>query len=97
MFGSNPVWGAKYLILYLLMEIRDNEFDIIDNEFGIPEPNPLDDIRVFIGISDAQFFLDENYREATKPIMRKVGAFVLACLKDANSYRSLAGFYGHGY
>jgi hypothetical protein len=79
------------------MEIRDNEFDIIDNEFDIPEPNPLDNIGSFIGIGNAQFFLDENYREATKPMMRKVGAFVLTFLKDANSFRSLAGFYGHAY
>jgi hypothetical protein len=60
--------------------------EIVDNEFDIPAPNPLDNLELFLCIGDAQHFLDEHYKEITKSRIHKIGAFIVDGLKVSRSY-----------
>jgi hypothetical protein len=66
--------------------------EIIDNEFDIPEPKPLDNLEAFLCIGNAQYFLDEHYREITKSRIHKMGTFILDELK-ASPYLWPPGFF----
>ncbi|MGH7234064.1 MAG: hypothetical protein ACREF7_01290 [Candidatus Saccharimonadales bacterium] len=67
---------------------------IIDNEFEIADPNPLENLNAFLMIGNAQNYLDEHYKEATKSIPRRIGAFVLANLNDLSKYAAIVRPYG---
>lgn len=79
------------------MEIINNEFDILDNEFDLPEPNPLDNIPVFLMVGNAQYYLDEHYKNATKPKIQKIGAFLMIGLKDIQESSPLLKFFSYRF
>ncbi len=60
--------------------------EIINNEFDIPESNPLNNLEAFMMISNAQYFLDKYYQEATKSKLLKIGSLILKELKSARFY-----------
>ena len=68
--------------------------EIINNEFGIAEPDPLDNLEVFIMVGNAQDFLDEHYKETTKPLTRRIGAIIIANLKDIKTYAPILSIFG---
>jgi hypothetical protein len=75
------------------MEFMYNEFDILNNEFDIPEPDPLANLDAFLMIGDAQNFLDEHYKEATMPRFRKIVATVVTLMSDAQAHIPLLRFF----
>ena len=69
--------------------------EIINNEFDIKEPNPLENLEAFLTIGNAQDFLDKHFKEVTKPLTLKIGSMILKGLRSSDFYQPICYMFGY--